>query len=99
MSYRDKRLRQFFGGYFHQDWDTEGAETWQDVAAQYVERAQRRDVRLTCEDLRGWLEETKAAKPPLPASFGCDYDPRPDGLDERAWVAALADYLEELTRA
>jgi hypothetical protein len=101
VSYRDARLRQFFHGYFHQDWDGKGAERWEDVIAQYVAEAPRRDVLVTRDDLRSWLADTAAASGPapgLPASFRCDYDPRPDGLEEREWVGKMADLIEELTR-
>jgi len=26
--------------------------------------------------------------------FGCDYDPRADGMDEREWLKAIAEYLD-----
>jgi hypothetical protein len=99
MSYRDARLRQFFHGHFHEDWDSQGAETWQDVVAQYVAAAERRTVLLLRDDLRAWLRATEFGPDradALPASFGCDYPPGPDGLDERQWVAAIADLLDQL---
>jgi hypothetical protein len=32
---RHDLLRQFFGAYFHHDWDVEGATSWQDVILQF----------------------------------------------------------------
>jgi hypothetical protein len=101
MSYRDARLRQFFQGQFHEDWDIQGAETWQDVVTQYVATAERRIVLLLRDDLRAWLLATESGPDradTLPASFGCDYDPRPDGLDERQWVGAIADMLDQIAK-
>ncbi len=101
MSYRDARLRQFFHGYFHSDWDGNGAAGWRDVVAQYVAAVAKRDALVTRDDLRSWLVDTAAqggGGPGLPAAFRCDYDPGPDGLGEREWVGAIADLIEELTR-
>lgn len=97
MNERDERLRQFFGGYFHQDWDIEGAEAWQDVVRQFVTENPRSAVLAVRDALRAWLMETATAavSPGLPAAFACDYDPRLDGLTDREWVEQVAVLLEE----
>jgi CdiI immunity protein len=94
MNDRDARLRQFFGGYFNQDWDIGGGKSWTEVVAQYVKENARARVMQVQDDLRSWLDET-ASNPTagLPANFGCDYDPRPDGLAVREWVRLVADSL------
>jgi hypothetical protein len=43
MNARDARLRQFFGGYFNQDWDIGGARSWTDVVAQYGKENPKRE--------------------------------------------------------
>jgi CdiI immunity protein len=94
MNDRDARLRQFFISYFNQDWDIGGAKSWTDVVAQYVKENPETQVIMIQRDLRSWLEDT-ASTPAggLPAAFGCDYDPQPNGLGEREWVRLLADFL------
>jgi len=93
MNERDDRLHQFFAGYFNQDWDISGAANWSDVMDEYLAQNTKDDVIRTRDDLRSWLSESEHARQ-LPAAFGCDYDPSPDGMDARTWVAALADYIE-----
>ena len=94
MNTRDARLRQFFSGYFNQDWDIGGATSWTDVVAQFVKENPRPHVVQVQTDLRSWLDETASApETGLPAEFGCDYDPRPNGLAEREWVRLVADSL------
>ena len=91
---RDARLRQFFAGYFNQDWDIGGAKSWTDIVAQYVKNNPRAQVTQVQDDLRSWLDETASSLTAvLPADFGCDYDPQSDGLAEREWVRLIADSL------
>jgi hypothetical protein len=95
MNERDTRLRQFFAGYFNQDWDANGATSWIDVVCQYVKENPRTQVVTIRDDLLSWLDDPTAG-PNLPAAFGCDYDPQSDGLDEREWVRQLVDAMERL---
>lgn len=94
MSERDERLHQFFAGYFNQDWDISGATCWSDVLDEYVSQNRRDTVVRTLDDLRSWLSESGTDER-LPAAFGCDYDPGPDGMDERTWVSVVADYIDK----
>lgn len=96
MTDRDVRLQlqQFFGGYFNQDWDAGGATSWAAVVDEYVSDNSVAHVAATRDALRSWLAETSADEG-LPFEFGCDYDPLPDGMDERTWLHALARYLDE----
>jgi hypothetical protein len=94
MSGRNERLHQFFAGYFNQDWDVSGATIWSEVVDEYLAQNSRDAALQTREDLRCWLAEHGSTEH-LPAAFGCDYDPAPDGMNERTWVAAIADYIKE----
>ena len=97
MTSRAYRLQQFFGGYFHQDWDVEGASSWQEVIDAYVANAPPAAVETVLCDLSTWLvESADDASPNLPPSFGCEYDPRGDGLTEREWVLQIVDRLGRL---
>jgi len=93
MSPRDERLHQFLAGYFNQEWDADGAAGWSEVMDEYLAQNDREDALRTRDDLRSWLSDSGHAQP-LPAAFGCEFDPGPDGMDERAWVATLANYIE-----
>jgi hypothetical protein len=92
MNERTARLQQFFAGYFNQDWDLGGAASWSEVVDEYLAQNPPADVRVMRDDLRAWLAESDGRLPP---EFGCDYDPRPDGMDERQWVCAIADHIEQ----
>ena len=97
MTARDDRLGQFFGCYFHQDWDVDGATCWQDVVALYARQMPREHLAVLVDDLRSWAADAKlVGQTNLPPAFGCDYNPRVDGLTERDWVLELADEAERL---
>lgn len=91
MNDRDSRLHQFFTGYFNQDWDVDGATSWSDVVDHYLAENGSAHASRLRDDLRSWLSE--AGETSLPDAFGCDYDPRTEGMDSVAWVRALADYV------
>jgi hypothetical protein len=93
MSERDERLHQFFAGYFNQDWDIIGAASWSDVMDEYLAHNTETDIIRTRDDLLSWLSDSEHAQKLL-AAYGCGYDPGPDGMDERMWVAALAEYIQ-----
>lgn len=93
MKERDGRLRQFFAGYFNQDWDIGGATSWTDVVSQYVRESRRAQVVTIRDDLSSWLDDSSPTSG-LSAEFGCDYDPRPEGMDDRAWVRALVEFID-----
>ena len=98
MPGRDERLHQFFAGHFNQDWNL-GGSSWSEVVTRYVESHPRPRVLTLLGDLRSWAEEAgTGGVESLPAAFGCDYDPRPDGHTERQWVETMAGVIErELT--
>jgi hypothetical protein len=48
-SERSDRLRQFFAGYFNQDWDISGATRWSEVVDEYLAENPRDDVIRTRE--------------------------------------------------
>ena len=100
MNARNERLEQFFGGYFHQDWDIEGATSWRDVIKHYAVNVPRPDVVTIRNDLEEWLNETASDKSQnLPPSFGCDYNPRSDGLTERQWVSQIVAEFDRLLQS
>jgi hypothetical protein len=98
MTDRDARLHQFFGGYFNQDWDIAGAQSWMDVMNRYLKEHPRSQIVRLRGDLDSWLRETASGPNPergLPAEFGCDYDPRVDRSSDREWVQLLVDFIDD----
>lgn len=93
MNERDARLQQFFSGYFNQDWDVDGANSWTDVIVEYVDQNPRSNVLLVRNDLRSWLVDPESGRN-LPPVFGCDYNPEPDGMDDRTWVRKIVELIE-----
>jgi hypothetical protein len=98
MNDRDARLRQFFGGYFNQDWDIGDLKSWKDVVIQYIRENPRAQVLAVRGDLHSWLEDTASGRnteEALPPEFGCDYDPTPDNLNDREWVRKIVEFISE----
>ena len=97
MNERDERLLQFFGCYFNQDWDIEGAHSWRDVIASYARDEHPTLLYQIRADLQSWWEDSaNDANENLPPAFGCDYDARSEGLTERQWVAQIINELDRL---
>ena len=96
MNERDETLRQFLGGYFHQDWDVNGP-TWVDVVDQFLRDHGNGEITKTRDALQSWLDDTRAGTG-LPSLYACDYNPRQDGLDDRTWVRAIIDHLDKRLR-
>jgi hypothetical protein len=96
MNMRNERLEQFFGGHFHQDWDVEGAASWQDVIRHYALTVPRPLVGIR-NDLEDWLNETANDESQnVPPGFGCEYDARSDGMTERQWVRQIVAEFDRL---
>ncbi|CAN5525233.1 hypothetical protein BH09ACT7_BH09ACT7_56340 [soil metagenome] len=88
-------LGQFFGAYFHQDWDLE-ADDWQGIVDSYV------NADLVAEPLRklaSEIDELRDAHPEadlkhfLVRTVGVDYLPEP--LTYCEWLGQIADRLRE----
>lgn len=92
-SARDELLFQFFGGYFHQDWDVD-ASSWEEVVAMFVRASSAEEVRALREALVAWLEgAARVGQASLFTELGCYYDPAADGLTEREWVERIVGEL------
>jgi hypothetical protein len=98
MTTRNERLKQFFGGYFHQDWDINGP-TWRDVIKQCFTDVKREEAIEIRDDLAAWLAESAGdSSPNLPPSFGCDYEAGLEGLNDRQWVQEMVSEFDRLLR-
>jgi hypothetical protein len=85
---RNERLFQFFGAYFHPDWDADGASGWEDLVDKYA-ADNPTVVEQTARDLQSWLADQTG---PSLAELGSEYLP-PSGISERDWVGQLAARL------
>ena len=94
MTDRDARLRQFFAGYFQEDWAITGGPSWRDVVVGYVAGNPRERVLVLIDDLRAWLDAAAVGGPSSVAGYGCHYECRPE-LTEPEWVGEIVDVLSE----
>lgn len=90
-------LLQFFGAYFHEDWDTDHPD-WQSVVQSYREHATSEDVNRVIQAINALLETTPEDNKlgsRMFQEFGCYYDPRSGygGLPYHEWLQDLVDYL------
>ena len=92
------KLRNFFGGYFHQDWDLE-ADDPDDVILYHI-----RESRDTPEELRAlgqmildYMEGMDDAEleSRLYRELSCEYYPVSDGTSARVWLHKVASMLME----
>lgn len=96
MGFREiERLDDFFGTYFHEDWDIYGTG-WNEVVSHYVSENSTADIleianglkhlarSLPCDDHDAYE---------LISSFGNYYHYPNDGLSAQQWVQDLAAYL------
>lgn len=84
------QLRQFLGGYFHQDWPLE-SERWEEVADDFVAESTRSSIAQTEDELRSlltaeWSDEEIEA---VLEGLGCNVNPAAFQLGARAWLEAL----------
>lgn len=91
-----ERLSQFFGAYFHQDWDLDGP-TWQDVVLVFVKSQSRERALDVLNSIRSWLRSatSDAQIARELQEFGCEYNPQPDGITDREWVEQVAKFIAD----
>jgi len=85
-------LKNFFGGYFHQDWLFE-AENPNAVIAEYLRTATPEDARLLGQAIREYSSEfasDKELEEDLFNSLGCYYCPSLVGISAKEWLEGVA---------
>ena len=92
---RHKRLEQFFGAYFHEDWDVEASD-WTAIVAAFAAHASPEDCKQLADDVM-WVATRSDAAAFLFEQLGCYYDPRADGLSVTDWLSDLAERLASST--
>ena len=88
-------LREFFGGYFNQDWAEDGAASWDDVVRRFMNENLDAHILAVRDALREFVRsnDDRTVAMALPGELGCDYNPRPDGLGAREWMGAIAELI------
>lgn len=83
-------LRQFLGGYFHQDWPLDSGR-WEDVADDFVAESTRSSVAQTADELRSLLDQqfSDAETEAVLERLGCSVNTAAFQLGARAWLEAL----------
>lgn len=84
-------LNHLVGGYFHQDWMTDG-DTWQDVVRFFCRMERAEDCRGVVKDIEELLRISETELQLLEAlhAFGCAY--RVDGCI-REWLSGVAEVV------
>ena len=88
-------LRNFFSGYFHEDWPRE-AESPAAAVAGYLRTATPSDARLLSQAIRTYSKEfasDRALEQELFTDLGCYYRPSEQGISAKAWLEDVADQL------
>lgn len=85
-------LRNFLGGYLHEDWPEEFG-SWEKAVAHYLRQEAPAEVERCRTELRALVVEsrTEAGLADLCADFGCAYRP---GDGWRKWLKAVLVSLE-----
>src|SRR5262245_36935060 len=94
------RLGHMFGAFFHQDWDTEGAD-WPDLVRNFAQGQPAAELGATASELDRFLidfPDDTALSNELFDVLYCSYDPRPDlgGPALRVWLDQIAGFLRHL---
>lgn len=91
------QLRQFFGAYFHQDWDID-AEDADGVVALYVSDDRHTDeqLRAIARQIDEYLENEGSQENISQGLFeklGCEYLPASSGSNAGEWLTHVANLL------
>lgn len=92
-----ERMREFFSGYFHEDWELE-ADVPIGIIDLYIqqhaddEQPLRLAVDLDALTTSDLSDDSLSAM--LFEEFGCYYDPASDGLSARTWLRQVSRRLK-----
>lgn len=89
-------LFQLFGGYFHEDWQSEHASPAAALSA-FVEEAPADAVRAAVRELDRLLQlpiGEEGVQRMLEDGFDCNYVPEGDGMSASEWLGVVRQRLE-----
>ncbi|WP_160007344.1 contact-dependent growth inhibition system immunity protein [Rhizobium sp. 18055] len=97
MAKNFENLEHLLGGYFHQDWDVEGANDAEVISAfQRTEPVKRIEVTIAEIDHILQLFTGDASKiEELLTAWGCEYYYQTDGLSGQEWLQRVRSLLME----
>jgi hypothetical protein len=99
MTEKTEMLRQFFGGYFNQDWDIVGS-TSADVLHAYFRDEQSTSALLqlveALRDLLQAIPEDRELESYLSKQLWCDY--MPNSVSTRRWLEDVVVAMQEEVR-
>lgn len=91
-----EKLRQFFGAYFHQDWDIEYGTPEQTLSAAIRgHEAQREELSRLVELFVEEHPDDEGLEQALWRDLGCEYLTSADGISSRAWLLDVAAKLAQ----
>lgn len=88
-------LKNFFGGYFNQDWDYE-ADNWQGVVSLYANAVNQEDRTLLGNTILAYadgFDNDEELEKDLSTNLCSDYLPTADEMSVRVWLQAIASQL------
>ena len=86
-------LFQFFAGYFNQDWNAGGEDSWRGVVRHFVKTNSRARVIQVRDELGQWAASAEPGTD-FPPEFGCEYHPRGEGLSDTRWAQEIVALIE-----
>lgn len=93
------QLKQFFGSYFHQDWDFDG-DTWEDVIKAYRISNGVNDQRILTAQLDNLIKDIESGNAnsnTFQSDFNCEYNFGADGLSVLEWITKINAILKDGT--
>jgi hypothetical protein len=93
---KTNELKQFFGAYFHQDWNLDASDP-DDVVRLFISDGYSMSELINlAEDIEKYAAnkiDDAAAEEGLLRELGCYYIPNADGIGARAWLNHVAKLL------
>lgn len=95
MTYQYENLRQFFGGYFHEDWNVE-SNTDADVVALFVHDSSKETLDVVISELDELIRQCTRGKEnaeTILPELWCYYYYQADGLNGLEWLQSIRSLL------
>ena len=99
MTAEFQKLKQFFGAYFHQDWDLDG-DTWTEVLESYLDENTVEEASRLIGEMKLLVQLQKQgniAGDAFLKDAGCSYDYTNDGISALEWTSQLLETLKVRT--
>ncbi|SFP22473.1 hypothetical protein SAMN04488056_1353 [Cohaesibacter marisflavi] len=97
MKKEENQIKQFFGAYFHQDWDIDG-DNWEQVIATYLETNDVNEIRnltVQIDNLIQDIRSNKVDENTFPSNYDCEYNFVADGLSALEWLSRMNAALKD----